>query len=125
MTAAWRGSSPTRLRPTVLRDLRAHRRARCKGADPQVFLIADAGFNPYATVVITRRELLKRKPEMVGAFVAATAEGWRTYLADPRPVNELLESSNPAMDAATLLRRPRRKSRSSKPITPRPKGWGA
>ncbi len=29
--------------------------ARQKGGDPQVFLIADAGFNPYTTIVITRR----------------------------------------------------------------------
>ena len=49
--------------------------AKKQGSDPQVFLIADAGFNPYATVVITRRELVNDKPEMVSAFVAATAKG--------------------------------------------------
>jgi NitT/TauT family transport system substrate-binding protein len=76
--------------------------ARMQGADPQVFLIADAGYNPYATVVITRRDLVRDKPEMVSAFVAATAEGWRSYLSDPREVNALLGRLNPSMNAATL-----------------------
>ena len=76
--------------------------AKMQGADPHVFLIADAGYNPYATVVITRRELVNDKPEMVGAFVAATAEGWRNYLADPQEVNGLLGRLNPSMNAATL-----------------------
>jgi NitT/TauT family transport system substrate-binding protein len=76
--------------------------AKKQGGDPQVFLVADAGYNPYTTVVVTRRELAEQKPEMVGAFVAATAEGWKNYLADPRPTNQLLARLNPSMDAATL-----------------------
>jgi NitT/TauT family transport system substrate-binding protein len=76
--------------------------AKKQGADPQVFLVADAGYNPYATVVVARRELVEQKPEMVSAFVAATAEGWTHYLADPRPINQLLARLNPSMDVATL-----------------------
>ena len=76
--------------------------AKRQGGDPEVFLIADAGFNPYTTVVVARRELVIQKPEMVAAFVAATAEGWRAYLADPRPTNALLARLNPSMDAPTL-----------------------
>ncbi|MET0592597.1 MAG: ABC transporter substrate-binding protein [Polyangiaceae bacterium] len=76
--------------------------AKKQGGDPQVFLIADAGFNPYATVVVAKRELVEQKPEMVNAFVAATAEGWKNYLADPRAVNQVLARLNPTMDATTL-----------------------
>jgi NitT/TauT family transport system substrate-binding protein len=76
--------------------------AKKQGGDTQVFLIADAGYNPYTTVVITRRELLRQKPELVRAFVAATAEGWRSYLADPRATNAVLGKLNPAMDAEAL-----------------------
>lgn len=76
--------------------------ARKQGADPRVFLIADAGYDPYTTVVIARRELVTQKPEMVSAFVAATAEGWKSYLADPGPTNQLIARLNPSMDAATL-----------------------
>ena len=76
--------------------------ARQKGGDPQVFLIADAGFNPYATVVITRRELLQKKPELVKSFVLAAREGWRDYLDHPQATNALLGKLNSALDAATL-----------------------
>lgn len=76
--------------------------ARQKGGDPQVFLIADAGYDPYATVVVTRSQLVAEKPDLVRAFVRAAAEGWQQYLADPKPVNQLLGRLNPSMDDATL-----------------------
>jgi NitT/TauT family transport system substrate-binding protein len=76
--------------------------ARQKGSDPQVFLIADAGFNPYTTVVITRRELLQKSPELVKSFVLATREGWRDYLDHPQATNALLGKLNSALDAAAL-----------------------
>jgi NitT/TauT family transport system substrate-binding protein len=76
--------------------------AKRQGGDPEVFLVADAGFNPYTTVVVARRQLVTDKPEMVAAFVAATAEGWHAYLTDPRATNALLAKLNPSMDAPTL-----------------------
>ncbi|HEY0465497.1 MAG TPA: ABC transporter substrate-binding protein [Polyangiaceae bacterium] len=76
--------------------------ARQKGADPSVFLIADSGFNPYATVVVTRRELLQKNPGLVKEFVLATREGWRAYLDHPEGTNALLGKLNSALDAATL-----------------------
>jgi NitT/TauT family transport system substrate-binding protein len=38
----------------------------------------------------------------VSAFVAATAEGWKSYLRDPRPTNQVLGRLNPSIDADTL-----------------------
>ncbi|HYQ02940.1 MAG TPA: ABC transporter substrate-binding protein [Polyangiaceae bacterium] len=76
--------------------------ARQKGADPAVFLIADSGFNPYATVVVTRRELLQKQPELAKEFVLATREGWRDYLDHPEASNALLAKLNSALDVATL-----------------------
>jgi NitT/TauT family transport system substrate-binding protein len=76
--------------------------ARKQGGDPQVFLIAQSGYNPYATVVITRRELLQKNPELVRAFVEASREGWQSYLGDPGATNALLGTLNPAMDAPAL-----------------------
>ena len=76
--------------------------ARKKGVEPTVFLIADSGFNPYATVVVTRRELLQKKPELVKEFVLATREGWRDYLDHPEATNALLAQLSSALDAATL-----------------------
>jgi NitT/TauT family transport system substrate-binding protein len=76
--------------------------ARQKGGDPQVFLIADSGFNPYVTVVIARRELLQKTPDLAKQFIAATREGWRDYLDHPEPTNALLGKLNSSIDAATL-----------------------
>ncbi len=76
--------------------------AKKQGADPQVFLIADSGFNPYATVVITRAAMIRDEPELVRSFVTATREGWQSYLDDPEETNALLHRLNPALDLETL-----------------------
>ncbi len=76
--------------------------AKRQGADPQVFLIADEGFNPYVAVVIIRRQLWKEQPERVKAFVEATREGWRSYLDNPAPANQVMGKLNTTMDAETF-----------------------
>jgi NitT/TauT family transport system substrate-binding protein len=76
--------------------------ARRQGSDPQVFLIAETGFNPYATVVVARSGLIAEKPELVRGFVRAIAEGWQSYLASPGAVNQLLARLNPSMDGETI-----------------------
>jgi NitT/TauT family transport system substrate-binding protein len=73
-----------------------------QGVEPQVFLLADEGFNPYATVVITRRELWKQQPERVKAFVEAVREGWRAYVDNPAPANAVMGKLNTTMDAETF-----------------------
>ncbi len=85
--------------------------AKKKGGDPQVFLVADEGFNPYAGVVIVGRRLLAAHPDRVSAFVLAAREGWGAYLASPAATNAVLEKLNPSMeadlcDAAAAAERP-------------------
>ena len=75
--------------------------AQRKGSDPQVFRFADEGFNPYATVVVTRRALWNEHPERVRAFARASREGWRAYLDDPKAANQVMAKLNPALDAET------------------------
>jgi NitT/TauT family transport system substrate-binding protein len=76
--------------------------ARQKGGTPQVFLIADEGFNPYVGVVITSRSFAKQNVELVRRFARAIRSGWKAYLTDPGPTNALLRTLNTAMDAETL-----------------------
>jgi NitT/TauT family transport system substrate-binding protein len=76
--------------------------AKRKGGDPKVFLVADAGYNPYATVVVTRRALVRDKPALVRAFVQSSQAGWRRYLDDPSATNAVLARLNPAMEAAAM-----------------------
>lgn len=76
--------------------------ARRRGIRPLVFPVADAGFNPYTTVLITRGELVREKPEMVQRFVRAVRDGWRAYLDDPAGTNAAMRSLNPGMDEASF-----------------------
>ncbi|MCC6580372.1 MAG: ABC transporter substrate-binding protein [Phycisphaeraceae bacterium] len=76
--------------------------ARRQGAKTQVFLIADAGYNPYTAVVITRGDYLRQHPDQVKAMVAACREGWRAYLDDPGPANQIMGKLNTVMDAQTF-----------------------
>ncbi|MCC7144848.1 MAG: ABC transporter substrate-binding protein [Phycisphaeraceae bacterium] len=76
--------------------------AKRQGVQPQVFLIAESGYNPYAGVVATSGAYLKEHEDVVKAFVAATREGWRDYLADPGPANAVMGKLNSAMDADTF-----------------------
>jgi len=76
--------------------------AKRQGADPQVFLIAETGFDPYAAVVIATGAQVREHPERVSKLVAALRAGWRDYLADPGPANALMGTLNQEMDAETF-----------------------
>jgi NitT/TauT family transport system substrate-binding protein len=73
-------------------------------SDPQTFLIADSGYNPYTTVLITSGKTLRDKPSVVSAMIAACREGWQAYLADPSAANAAMGKLNPDMDAATFAK---------------------
>ncbi len=72
------------------------------GFDPIVFLLADYGYSPYATTLETTRPFAERHPEQVRKFVAASIQGWQSYLEDPRPGNRLIRQDNPNMSEALL-----------------------
>ncbi|MCX5740840.1 MAG: ABC transporter substrate-binding protein, partial [Proteobacteria bacterium] len=76
--------------------------ARRQGADPQVFLIAESGFNPYAAVVITTGARARGESRRVADFVAALREGWRGYLDDPSQANAVMGALNKEMDGETF-----------------------
>lgn len=72
------------------------------GVKPVVFLLADAGYPPYAQTIVTTRKVLQEKPELVRKFLQATAEGWRSYLKNPAPGNALIKKANPQMEDELL-----------------------
>jgi NitT/TauT family transport system substrate-binding protein len=71
-------------------------------SDPQTFLVAESGYNPYTTVVITSGETLRAHPERVRAMADACRAGWRAYLDDPAPANQLMSTLNRDMDLQTF-----------------------
>jgi len=65
---------------------------------PKIFLLAEYGFNPYSTLIETRRDLAENKPELVQRFVDASIIGWYHYLyGDNSPGNMLIKKHNPEM----------------------------
>jgi NitT/TauT family transport system substrate-binding protein len=68
------------------------------GFAPKVFLIADAGFDTYSTLIETTRATVEARPDLVQRFVDASIEGWYTYLhGDPSKGNALIRADNPDM----------------------------
>lgn len=67
------------------------------GIKPQVFLLADYGYPPYSETLSVTRKTLGDRNDALERFVRASAEGWKSYLADPAPGNALIRKANPAM----------------------------
>ncbi len=68
------------------------------GFVPQVFLLADAGYETYSTTIETSWQLVEDNPDLVQRFVDATIEGWYSYLyGDPAAGNALIKVDNPDM----------------------------
>lgn len=76
--------------------------ARQQGAEPMTFLVADAGYNPYTTVLATSGAYLKSNRDAAARMVRAAREGWQSYLADPAPGNAAMQSLNKTMDPVTF-----------------------
>jgi NitT/TauT family transport system substrate-binding protein len=76
--------------------------ARATGIEPQTFLIAESGYNPYTTVLATSEKYLKANPQVVQAMIDAVREGWKNYLAEPSKINEYMGKLNPTMNARTF-----------------------
>jgi NitT/TauT family transport system substrate-binding protein len=68
------------------------------GFKPNVFLLADNGFDTVSTTIEGRRDLIEKNPDMVQRFVDATAIGWYHYLyGDNKAANEMIKKDNPEM----------------------------
>ena len=46
---------------------------------------------------------MKERSKAVAAFVRASAEGWKSYFADPAPGNALIKKDNPNMSDEQLV----------------------
>jgi NitT/TauT family transport system substrate-binding protein len=67
------------------------------GGKVKFFLLADDGYPPYGSTIVTTTGLVSKSPQVCEAFVKATMEGWKSYLADPAPGNKLIKIDNPKM----------------------------
>jgi NitT/TauT family transport system substrate-binding protein len=67
------------------------------GVRPVVFLLADFGYPPYSQALVVTRTTLAKRTDALERFLRASAEGWRSYLANPQPGNALIKAGNPEM----------------------------
>ena len=66
------------------------------GFKPNVFLLSDYGYDTYSTLIVTRREIVDKSPDLVQRFVDASAIGWYHYLyGDNSKANEAIKTDNP------------------------------
>ena len=68
------------------------------GFKPKLFLLADAGFDTYSTLIETTQDYLKANPDVVKRFVEASIIGWYNYLyGDNAAANAAIKKDNPEM----------------------------
>ncbi len=67
------------------------------GVTPKVFLLAEYGYPPYAQTIVALEKTVKTRADVVRRFYQGTAEGWKSYLANPAPGNALIKKDNPQM----------------------------
>ncbi len=72
------------------------------GVKPVVFLLADQGYPPYSQVLAVMRDTIAKRADVMQRFVRASAEGWKSYLANPAPGNALIRKDNPEMSEELL-----------------------
>ena len=69
---------------------------RESGIKPNIFLLADYGFDTYSTTIETTNKLIEENPDLVQRFVDASILGWYNYLyGDNSAANDLIKTDNP------------------------------
>ncbi|MGB7430856.1 MAG: ABC transporter substrate-binding protein [Ahrensia sp.] len=68
------------------------------GFVPNLFLVADYGFDTYSTTIEVMQATLDEKPDAVKCFVEGSIKGWYNYLyGDNAAANALIQADNPDM----------------------------
>jgi NitT/TauT family transport system substrate-binding protein len=68
------------------------------GFKPKLFLMADAGFDTYSTMIEAKTDYVAKNPDIVKRFVEASIIGWYNYLyGDNKAANDLIKKDNPEM----------------------------
>jgi NitT/TauT family transport system substrate-binding protein len=68
------------------------------GFAPDVWLLADQGYEPYSTTIEAMRPWVEENPDIAQRFVEASIIGWTNYLyGDNAAANELIKADNPEM----------------------------
>ena len=73
------------------------------GFKPELFLLADAGFDTPSTMIEAKADYVANNPDVVQRFVDASIVGWYNYLyGDNTAANDLIKKDNPEMTDGQL-----------------------
>ena len=73
-----------------------------QGVKVNVLMFSDHGYPAYNTTISCMEKTVRERRKAVAAFVQATMEGWKSYLQNPAPGNELIRKANPNMTQEQL-----------------------
>jgi len=76
--------------------------AQEKGAKPRCLMISDLGFNTYTSMLVARKEMVDKQPELVAKMTRSSIRGWKKYLAEPEETNKYIHEQNPEMGLKVL-----------------------
>ncbi|MEK3722931.1 ABC transporter substrate-binding protein [Paenibacillus sp. FSL H8-0034] len=62
--------------------------------DVDALLVADSGYSPYYSIIITSEKYLKEHPDVVKAYVQASVKGWDYYKDNIEEVAKVLNEAN-------------------------------
>lgn len=72
------------------------------GVKANALMFSDHGFPAYSATVSCMDKTIQQRGPAIKAFLEASMEGWKSYLADPAPGNALIKKDNPNMTDAQL-----------------------
>jgi NitT/TauT family transport system substrate-binding protein len=72
------------------------------GVKANVLMFSDHGYPAYNTTISCMEETVTKRKAALAAFVRATMEGWKSYLANPAPAHALIRRDNPNMTEEQL-----------------------
>lgn len=68
--------------------------AKQQGADVNVMMMSDIGYNPYCSVLMTTESYLSKNDDLCKRMTQASIEGWKKYIGSPSETNALILSKN-------------------------------
>lgn len=66
-----------------------------EGVDVDYFLNYDLGYKQYGNVLYTTEDYIKKHPDIVKAYVAASVKGWEYYKDNSDAINKIMQEKNP------------------------------
>jgi NitT/TauT family transport system substrate-binding protein len=73
------------------------------GVEPNVFLLADHGFDTYSTTIEAMESTITNRKDELRCFIDASKIGWKNYLhGNASKTNELIKKENPDITDAKI-----------------------